>query len=51
MIGLGVFIMIHETLTLDDPSPYLITAAVGFLGLGPALRLDERKREKDNAAS
>ncbi|OQZ07272.1 MAG: hypothetical protein B6D36_00740 [Planctomycetes bacterium UTPLA1] len=47
---IGGFILIHETLTSDDPNPYLIAAALAAFGLPPALRLDQRRRddEKDD---
>lgn len=42
---LGFFILIHETISDQDPNLYLITAATTCLGLPGARRADEKRRE------
>lgn len=41
IVLVGVFILLHETLTKDTPDPILIGAGLILLGLPPALRFDE----------
>lgn len=40
----ATFILVHETVTRDDPNWYLIAAALTLYGIPPALRLDDRRR-------
>lgn len=47
----ATFILVHETLTSDDPNWYLIGAAMALYGLPPALRLDDRRRPDDDDQS
>lgn len=42
LVGLGAFMLIHETLT-DEPNPIIIGAALAMFGLPAALRLDSRR--------
>lgn len=46
----GLFVLLHETLTVDAPDPLLIGAGLVLLGLPPAFRVDEwlRRDEKDD---
>jgi hypothetical protein len=48
LVGLGVFMLAHETITQASPDPIIIGAALALLGLPSTLRLDARRREKDN---
>jgi hypothetical protein len=41
LVFVGAFILIHETLTNQEPNPVLIGAGLVLLGLPPALRADE----------
>lgn len=50
IVGVGAFMLIHETVVTGDPNPYLLAGGLTALGLPPALRLDERRR-KDSDAS
>lgn len=43
--ALGFFILIHETLSQDEPNLYLIGAATTCLGLPLSRRADERRKE------
>lgn len=44
IVLVGTFILVHETLGAGEPNLYLIGAGLAALGLPPALRLDERRR-------
>lgn len=47
LVGLGMFMLLHETLS-SSPSPIIIGAAFGLFGLPVPLRIDERrKRERE----
>lgn len=46
IVLVGVFILIHETLTSGDPNIYLVGAGLAALGLPPALRLDQERKSK-----
>lgn len=47
LVGLGMFMLLHETLS-SSPNPIIIGAAFGLFGLPVPLRIDERrKREKE----
>lgn len=48
IVIVGVFILIHETLTTQTPNPLLIGAGLVLLGLPPALRADEWLRSRDD---
>lgn len=39
LVGIGVFMLFHETITNDSPSPLVVGAALVALGLPQALRL------------
>lgn len=42
MVGVAVFIFVHETLGSGDPSPELLAAALVLLGLPPILHVDRK---------
>jgi len=45
----GAFMLIHETVGSGEPNLYIIAAGLAALGLPPALRLDERRKNNNNA--
>lgn len=47
IVIVGVFILLHETLSVGDPNPLLVGAGLVLLGLPPALRADEWLRNRD----
>ena len=51
LVFLGVFMLVHETVTSRAPNPYLIAAGLVLLGVPPALRADQwlRNRGDDDA--
>ena len=46
IVFVGVFILIHETISGSSPDPLLIGAGLVALGLPPALRADEWLRRR-----
>lgn len=48
IVIVGVFMLLHETLTSAEPNPLLIGAGLVLLGLPPALRADEWLRNREN---
>lgn len=51
LVLLGVFMLLHETVSPGPPDPIIVGAAFGLFGLPVPLRLDERrKREREDEA-
>lgn len=46
-VSLAAFILIHETIASRDPNWELIGAGLTLLGLPPALRIDELRRQRN----
>lgn len=49
IVGIGAFMLLYETVGARIPDPYLIGAGLVALGVPPALRFDERRRNGDDA--
>lgn len=47
IIVIASFMLAHETLTEREPNIYIITAALALFGVPAALRLDERRKDKE----
>lgn len=47
IVVVGGFILIYETVAAAVPNPYLIGAGLVAIGVPPALRYDERRRNGD----
>lgn len=47
IVIVGAFMLVHETIWSSDPNIYIIGAGLTALGIPPALRLDERLRDRD----
>ncbi len=47
IVGVGGFMLIYETVAAPVPNAYLIGAGLVMLGVPPALRFDERRRNGD----
>jgi len=51
LIILGAFMLIHETLSASAPDPIIVGAALGLFGLPLPLRIDAKRRAKENGES
>lgn len=49
IVLVGIFILVHETLTVREPNPLLIGAGLVLLGVPPSLRADEWLRGKNGS--
>lgn len=47
LVGLGIFMLAHETLVSSSPDPIIIGAGLALLGLPSTLRIDAKRRDKD----
>lgn len=44
IVVVGAFMLVYETVGAKEPNPYVIGAGLVALGVPPALRYDERRR-------
>ena len=49
IVGVGAFMLIHETVASRSPNYLIISAGLVALGLPPVLRLDERRQKGDGS--